>query len=96
MSDEQTVSYTHQTINDPNGSGNHVAGILIVTGIITLSLLAFSVVALLVYWLMWNFPSLTKENETHIEKNIDIESKQLKEEITNFCIKGDYFFLSLL
>ena len=52
MSDEQTVSYTHQTINDPNGSGNHVTGILIVTGIITLSLLAFSVVALLVYWLM--------------------------------------------
>ena len=50
MSDE--ISYTHQTIPDPNGSGNNVTGILIVTGIITLSLLAFSVVALLVYWLI--------------------------------------------
>ena len=45
--------YTHQTIPDPNGSTNHVLGVLVITGIITLSLLAFSAVALLVYWLIW-------------------------------------------
>ena len=45
--------YTHQTIPDPNGSTNHVLGVLVLTVIITLSLLVFSAVALLVYWLMW-------------------------------------------
>jgi|3_EtaG_2_1085321.scaffolds.fasta_scaffold01168_3 hypothetical protein len=45
--------YTHQTIPDSNGSANHVLPALVITGIITLSLLALSPVALLVYWLMW-------------------------------------------
>jgi len=44
--------HTHQTIPDPNGSANHVLAVLVITGIITLSLLAFSAVALLVYYLI--------------------------------------------
>ena len=44
--------HTHQTIPDPNGSTNYVLAVLVITGIITLSLLAFSAVALLVYWLI--------------------------------------------
>ena len=51
MSDEQTVSYTHNTINDPNGSGNHVTGILIITGVITLPLIALTGIYLLANWL---------------------------------------------
>ena len=45
------VSYNHQTIADPNGSDTHIVGIVIITGIITLSLIALSSIYLLVSWL---------------------------------------------
>ena len=51
MSDE--ISYTHQTIPDPNGSGNNVTGILIITGVITLPLIALAGVYLLINWLVY-------------------------------------------
>ena len=53
MSDEQTVSYTHNTINDPNGSGNHVTGILIVSGVIALPLITCLLAYLLINWLVY-------------------------------------------
>ena len=49
MSDE--ISYTHQTIPDPNGSTNYVLGVLVITGLITLPLVALGSVYLLVRWL---------------------------------------------
>jgi len=45
------ISYTHQTIADPNGSDTHIVGVVIITGIITLSLIALGSVYLLASWL---------------------------------------------
>ena len=45
------VRRTHQTIADPNGSDTHIVGIVIITGIITLSLIALGSIYLLVSWL---------------------------------------------
>ena len=45
------VRYTHQTITDPNGSGTYLMGILIITGLITLSLIPLGALYLLTRWL---------------------------------------------
>jgi hypothetical protein len=50
MSEE--VSYTHTTINDPNGSGNHVTALLIVSGIIALPVVFIASIYLIVTWLV--------------------------------------------
>ena len=46
------VRRTHQTIADPNGSDTHIVGVVIITGIITLSLIALGSVCLLASWLL--------------------------------------------
>ena len=45
------IKQTHNTIADPNGSDTHIVGIVIITGIITLSLIALGSVCLLASWL---------------------------------------------
>ena len=53
MSDEHTVSYTHNTINDPNGHDNYLTGVLIIAGVVSLPLAFIGGAYFIISWLVW-------------------------------------------